>query len=84
MTDKILVDVYLPAADCNYDVYIPLKSKMYEVAQLLSGIITDLSNGYFTANSDVSICDRKTGTVFDINLSVEELNLQNGSKLMIL
>jgi len=84
MIEKILVEVYLPAADCSYDVYVPLKSKLSEVIMLLSGTVTDLSKGYFMANPDTVMCDRKTGVIFNINMTVEELDLHNGSKLMLM
>lgn len=82
--DKILVEIYLPAANRSYDVYIPLKSKLHEVVLLLAGTLTELSNGYFTASSDTVICDRITGAIFNINLSAEELEFKNGSKLMLI
>lgn len=82
--DKILVEVYLPAGNKSYDVYIPLKSKFHEIITLLAGTFTELSSGYFTASKDVVICDRATGIILNINMSAEELGLKNGSKLMLI
>lgn len=82
--DKILVEVYLPAANHSYDVYIPLKSKLHEVIQLLSRTLMELSEGYFIPNQDTVICDRDTGIIYSINMSIEELELHNGSKLMMI
>jgi len=84
MTDKILVDVFLPAANSSYDVYIPLNLKLFQITTLMSAILTDLSSGYFTANSETVICDKETGDILDVNLSAKELKLCNGSKLIIL
>ncbi|MCM3567292.1 methyltransferase [Neobacillus mesonae] len=82
---KILVEVYSPAAGSSYDAFIPLESKMYEVAYLLANTVSELSQGYFKANPEQTIiCDRSTGQVFDINRTVEELGLENGAKLMLL
>lgn len=81
---KILVEVYIPAADVSFDVYISLQSKLYEVLYLFKNSFTELLNGYFIASDDTVICDRKTGTIFNINMSVEELELINGSKLMLI
>ena len=82
--DKILVEIYVPAANADYDVLIPLKSKLYDVVLLVSNTIAELSNGYFVSSKDSILCDKKTGTVLDINKTVEELQLMNGSKLMLL
>jgi len=81
---KILVEVYLPAADKTYDVFLPLESKIYEVIQMLSSIMGDLAGGFFTASDDTVVCYRDTGAVLDINKSVYELSLLNGSKLIII
>lgn len=82
--NKILVEIYLPATNSRYDVYIPLKIKLFEVLTLVSSSFTELSKGYFIASDDVVICDKETGTILDINQSAEELGLQNGSKLMLI
>lgn len=82
--DKILVEVYLPAANCTFDVYIPLKMKIHEVTLLLSKTAEDLSNGFFTASKDTILCDRYNGEIFNVNMSVEELNLCNGFKLILI
>ena len=81
---KILVEIYNPAAEKSYDVFIPLKSKLYEVSFLLSNAISELSEGYYQASEQTVLCDRSTGEIFDINQTVEELGLKNGSKLMLL
>lgn len=82
--DKILVQFYLPAASRSYDVYIPLKSTLYEVMALLSNTLTELSEGYYAMRDNTVVCYRATGKILDINMSAEELNLKNGSKLILI
>jgi hypothetical protein len=82
--DKILIQIYLPAANRGYDVYIPLKSKLYEIMALLSNTLTELSEGYYTVRDNSVICDKGTGKILDINMSAEELSLKNGSKLILI
>jgi hypothetical protein len=81
---KILVEIYNPASNNTYDVFIPLKSPVYEVVYLLTHTISDLSQGHYKATEQTVLCDRMTGNVFDINRTFEELSLKNGSKLMLL
>ncbi|WP_449537778.1 methyltransferase [Ferdinandcohnia sp. Marseille-Q9671] len=81
--DKVLVEVYIPAAGETYDVFIPVKSKLYEVTFLLANTMTELSNGSFLATDTTIVCDYETGTIFDINQTVEELGFINGKKLML-
>jgi hypothetical protein len=81
---RILVEVYNPASNDTYDVLIPMESKLYEVTQLMSNAVSELSQGFYKATQQTVLCDRVTGQVLDINSSVEELGLKNGSKLMLL
>jgi hypothetical protein len=80
--DKILVEIYLPVLSKSYDVFIPVKSRLYEIGLLLSNTFKELSENYFGTANDIVICDRTTGVVLNQNMSVEELGLRNGSKLM--
>jgi len=84
MTDKVLVDVFLPAANRSFDVYIPSKMKVHEATRLLSGIVSDLSSGYFIADENTELCDRRSGDSLDVNRSIEELKIHNGSKLILI
>ncbi|MDR4889952.1 methyltransferase [Bacillus sp. HNG] len=81
--DKVLVEVFIPASGESYDVFIPAQSKLYEVTFLLANTMTELSGGYFVATDTTVVCDRETGTIFDINQTVEELGFLNGKKLML-
>lgn len=84
MTNKILVEIYLPAANSTHDVFIPLKMKLHEIVPLLSGLMTEISEGYFIAGPDITICDFASGKTLDVNKTAEDLQLKNGSKLMII
>ena len=82
--DKILVEVFLPAANHRYDVYVPAKSKVYEVIQLLGNSLEELSKGFFTKTDDLVLCDQRTMKILDINLSMEDQNYKNGAKLILI
>ena len=82
--DKVLVEVFIPASEKSYDVFLPLESKLHEVVHLLAGTMTELSQGYFSATQDTILCDRKTGIILNINQTVEEHGLMNGAKLMLI
>ena len=59
--DKVLVEVFIPASEKSYDVFLPLQSKLHEVVYLLAGTMTELSQGYFSATHDTILCeDRKS------------------------
>ena len=81
---KVLVEVFVPVIDAKYDVFIPSASKMSEVLQLLKKAVTDLSGGRFMATDETAICYRENGCIININMTVYELGIHNGSKLMLI
>lgn len=82
--DKVLVEVYVPVLDRSYDIFIPLRSPMFEVLELIKKAVKEMSDGRFIANENTAICHRENGTIININLSVYELEIRNGSKLMLI
>jgi hypothetical protein len=82
--DKILVDIHVPAINKNYDVYIPFKSKFYDVVKMVTCIVEEISDGNFIASEETVLCNGLTGAIYNINMSAAELGLKNGSKLMLI
>ena len=81
---KVLVEVVVPAADTKFDVYVPVDVKMSEVKSLITGIISDLTEGKFVGDENSVLCDFETGIIFNINMIVFDLGIKNGSKLMLI
>ncbi len=84
MNRKILVEVYLPQAGISFDVFIPTDSRMSEVTALVSEALSALSGGRFRGDSDTVLCDRDTGMIYNMNMEIAELPIENGSRLMLI
>jgi len=82
--DKVLVEIYVPVLDKAYDVFIPLSSPMYEVLELVKKAIRELSDGRFWTDENTILCSREDGVIVNINLTVYELEIKNGTKLMLI
>ncbi len=80
---KVLVEVYVPSVNITYDAYIPLESRIEEVAVLLADAITDLTGNKYERGSEVILCDFEKGKEFKKNLRVYETDIKNGSKIII-
>ena len=57
---------------------------MREVLELVERAVTELSDGRFIASEDTTFCYRDDGFIVDINKSVCELGIHNGSQLMLI
>lgn len=82
--NKVLVEVYLPVANLRLDAYIPLESKIGEIAKLLSGLMSDLSNHTYIPNNNVILCNYANGMEYDNNKRCFETDIENGSQIVIL
>ena len=82
--DKIVVEVYVPTLKTAYDMFIPADAMMYEVLALMKKAVLDLSGGKFMPDENTIICYRSNGAIININLSVFELDIHNGTKLMLI
>lgn len=81
---KVLVEVYVPVIEARYDVFIPCASQMSEVLELLKKAVADLSDGQFIPTGETTLCYRESGAIINVNMSLYELGIHNGSKLMLI
>lgn len=81
---KLMVELYLPAAGRSYDVRIPTGSRIGEIIPLLEGCMAELASGYFIPAADSILCEQETGMVLNVNMTVEESGILNGTKLMLI
>jgi len=82
--DKVLIEIFLPASSTSYDVYVPSASRMSEVLALVSKVISELSEGKYKPTAETVLCDRDSGVIFNLNLTIAELGIKNGSRLMLI
>lgn len=82
--DKVLVEIFVPVLDRSFDIFIPRTSSMAQVLELVKKAVKEMSDGRFITNENTAICYRENGTIININLSVYELEIRNGSKLMLI
>lgn len=81
---NLLVEVYLPSVNQSYDVMLPKKIYVYEAIKVISDMLSKLTDGNFVANDDVVLCEKATGKIISKNVLVDDVPLQNGSKLMLI
>lgn len=84
MNNKVLVEVSVPAATAKFDVFIPIDCVMGDVLKLLSSTLSELTAGKYKAISDAVICELTTGKILDVNMVVADLNIKNGTQLMLI
>ena len=82
--NKIFVKLYVPKMDLKYDIFLPLNRQIYDVILLLVKAINEFSGGYYTPQKMPMLYDRLTAKPYDINLTVIESTIRNGTELILI
>ncbi len=84
MNNKILVEVIVPLLEERYEVFIPISKRISVVIKLIEKALKEMTNGYYPNKENSVIIDAETGNVFDINITVKESKMINGSKIILI
>ena len=82
--NKVLIKLYVPKIEEQYDIWLPLNRRIHNVISLLVKIVKEFSGGYYTPKSMPLLYDRLTAKQFDINMTVKEANIRNGTELILI
>lgn len=78
MNNKILVTIYIPLLDENYDIFIPVNKKVGVIKKQVVNSIKNL------VNKDYLLMNKDDCKVIEENIYVKNSGIQNGSKLILL
>ncbi len=79
---KILVNVFVPSINKNYDVFITTESTIEDVKGVLCSSIEKLTNERFIMGNNVLV-DSISGQEYNDKTLVGDTNIENGTKLII-
>lgn len=84
MNNKVLVDVIVPLLEEKYQIFIPINKRISVVIKLIEKALVEMTNGYYPAKEGSVIIDAESGNVFDINITVKESKMMNGSQIILI
>lgn len=82
--NEILVKLYVPMIDEQYDIWIPLDKKISTIINLLVKSVNELTKGYYTPSKTPCLYDRITAKPISVNLKVIETDIRNGAELIMI
>lgn len=82
--NKVLIKLYVPIMEYEYDVWIPVNKKVHNVILLLLKGLNELSTGEYEPTKMPMLYDKMTAKLYNINLTVKENNIINGSELILI
>lgn len=84
MNNKLLVNVFVPLLEEKYELYIPINKRISVVIKLIEKALKEMTNGYYPTKEGSVIIDVETGNVYDVNITVKESKMINGSEIILI
>ncbi len=82
--NKILIKLYVPVIEQDYDVWIPLNKSIYNIINLLMKGIKEFSDELDNPTHMLNLYDKLTGEKYDINKMVKDTSIRNGSEIILI
>ena len=82
--EKILAEVSVPAIGKSYDVFLPGSISVSQAVQMLNNVFAGLNDEYFRDSSQMMLCDKDNGVIYNPEDLIEETMIMNGSKLLLI
>jgi hypothetical protein len=81
--NKILVQLFIPLIEEEYDIFIPINKRIGTIKQIIEKNMSEKADGY-VIKEDTNLYSQETGQVYDVQLLVKDTDLKNGSRIVLL
>ena len=82
--NKILVIVYIPSIEEEYEMYIPINKKIGTVKNVIVNSIIELSDGNIKNGNNLQLYDKDATNLYNNDVLVKESGIKNGSRLVLM
>ena len=84
MNNKVLVKIFIPEVDSDFDVYIPVNEIIWKIKKLVSKCASDLTGGNFDFSKEYVFLNSKTGQLYRENDIVINTDIRNATELILI
>ena len=82
--NKVLVKLYVPVIEEEYELWLPLNKRISNVIILLIKAVNEFSGGFYNPIQMPSLFDKLTGNTYNINLTIKEAKIKNGAEIIMI
>lgn len=83
MEYKVLIRLYIPEIEENYEIFIPINKTIGQLTRLLNKLINNISGNIYPIKENIKIYNRRTFEEYDVNKIVRNTDIKNGTELVI-
>jgi hypothetical protein len=82
--NKILIELEIPLLEKSFDLFIPINKKVGTIKSLIENSLKDLTDTEYEIREDTNLYSKDTGEIYDVNKTVKDTDLKNGSRVILL
>ena len=83
MKNKVLIKVYVPSIDEEYEIYIPTNESIKKVLELIVKSIYELSDSYLDISVNHYLLDPNTSNIYMNDQIIRDTDIKNSKKLIL-
>ena len=84
MNNKILVELQIPLIEKQFDLFIPINKKIGTIKNLVEQALVELTDSAYTQKIESNFYSKETGDIYDVNKTVRDTDLKNGSRIILI
>lgn len=84
MKNKVLIKLFVPEIDEEYDIFIPVNIRIGTLINLLNLSLTEVSGGLYKANAVRRLYNMEDGLAYTSNDLIRETSIRNGSTIIFI
>ena len=82
--NKVLVKLYIPVIEEQYDVWLPKSKRIYNVILLLLKGLNELTKDAYNTENLPILYNKLTGKKYNINDKVQDTDITNGTEIILI
>lgn len=82
--NKLLIELEVPIIEKKYDLFIPINKKIGTVKRLIEEALKELTENAYIIKEDTNFYSKETGAIYNVNQTVRDTDLRNGSRIILL
>jgi len=82
--NKILIKVIVPLVEEKYEVFVPANKRISLIIKLIVKVVNELTSGYYPLKEDALLINKDTGNLYDVNITVKDAKIINGSEVILI
>lgn len=83
MEYKVLVNVFVPEIEQNFEFYIPVNRYIDIVIKIINAAIAEITFNQFPIKENLQLCNRRTGQIYANGHYVRNTDIKNGTQLIL-